>query len=267
MTPPKKLTAALIALALILQPKTPAAAPEPTTDCRPRPARPTNEPPQLLAMVAVVTDHGQETAHGLGTHLGNGLIITTHHGHAGRPTTIIWNGRTYPAIQLAEDPTIDAALFQCQAPFTTQLPLTTAPPRPGDWIWWQSNAGRYITTEGHQHRLAGASRMGDSGSPCWSAQGMTGMITDAVLTCPPQSLATTAAAIERFIAPHRTPKTQNPPPPIPTKQPDDPLASLPPVRLQIIDNNGNVLTEGSAPLGQPIRLRLKQRPKEKDKHP
>mgnify|MGYP001597365379 CR=1 FL=1 len=188
------------------------------------------EPPQTAAMCDTVaklsaTRNSQSYNVGLGTHIGDGIVLTVAHLMRGavESPTVKYQGKTYPAQLLEIDETNDIAILKTEAPFTASHRLADGAPVPGTPVGWQGHTGRVLNLDGMRIEVSDGSRSGDSGSCIWTTEGVVGMIAT---TDGRSSQGPASGAIRRLLAkcsPNRRPLV-----PI---APDIPLPRrVPPVR-------------------------------------
>lgn len=153
--------------------------------------RPRGEPFRFPAMC--------EVEGGMGCHIGNQLVLTCTHGAKG---TVTYQGQRYSAQVIVESPTqggCDATILKCDAPFTQAIDLLPATPPTGTEVAWQGGTARIIRVDATSMWVAGRFRLGDSGGPIWTREGIVGVVSAVRTDGANESIGANAEACTRLL--------------------------------------------------------------------
>lgn len=134
---------------------------------------------------------------GMGFHVGDGLVVTCHHGEH---SIVTYQGVDYPATYICGSPLSesDIAILKTDAPFTQQMRLADSPPSPGTRISWQGGSGRIIRYDSDTMYVGVKYRLGDSGGPVWGENGDVCSLVSAV--CSDHSIGPRIEEIHKQVA-------------------------------------------------------------------
>lgn len=133
---------------------------------------------------------------GLGFHVGGGLVATCYHGSSKEVT---YQGKTYPARYITGRSLNagDVAILKTDIEFKETVHVCDASPPIGAVVFWQGGSGRVTGKDADSLYVSCHYRLGDSGGPVWTADGVVSIVS---ATSPAGSIGANAETITQCIA-------------------------------------------------------------------